>query len=235
MPTYIDWSRDEVVLAADIVRDNGWRMAGPNDARVKALSDLLRGSRDPLPYDTFRNPNGVGRKTADIATQHPDYTGKPTRGGGWDGPVLLDFLADPDGMKAEAARITAVMTNVPGVLTGVTDDDPDFLEGGVVLVSHKRRERNPTLRREKLKATRATGLPLACEVCDRNVDSDFGAIAKADSMVDVHHLAWLSDSGERSIKLKDVIVVCPTCHRALHRAEPRLTPDGLRQRLAAPQ
>jgi 5-methylcytosine-specific restriction protein A len=231
MPTYIDWTRDEVILAADIVRDNGWKMAGPTDPRVMALSGLLRATRDPLPYATFRNPNGVGRKTADIATQHPNYTGKPTKGGSLDQPVLLQFLADPFGMKAEAATIRAAMATVPGVLTGVPEDDPDYLEGGVVLVSHKRRERNPKLRRDKLKAVRATGQPLVCEVCGRDVDADFGAFARADSMVDIHHVTWLSDTGRRSIKLKDVIVVCPTCHRALHRANPRLAPDELRTKM----
>ena len=233
MPKLVDWTRDEVILAADIVRDNGWKAAGPRDQRVVTLSDLLRLSRDPLPYATFRNANGVGRKTADIATQHPNYTGKPTKGGSWDKRVLLEFLADPDRMQKQAARIRAAIGAVPGVLSGVQEDDPDFVEGGVVLVSHKRRERNPKLRREKLKSARATGHPLLCEVCDRDVDSDFSAIAEADSMVDVHHVAWLSESGPRTIKLKDVIIVCPTCHRALHRAEPRLAPDKLRSLLKA--
>lgn len=232
MPKLVDWTRDEVILAADIVRDNGWKAAVKTDQRVVQLSDLLRSTRDPLPYARFRNANGVGRKTADIATQHPNYTGKQTKGGSLDGPVLLEFLADPNGMQREAARIRAAIGAVPGVLTGVPEDDPDFAEGGVVLVSHKRRERNPKLRREKIKAARASGQPLLCEVCDRDVDSDFGAVASADSMVDVHHVTWLSESGVRRIKLADVIVVCPTCHRALHCAKPRLTPAGLRSLLA---
>jgi hypothetical protein len=74
----------EVVLACALVRDNGWRSLTPNDHRVVELSELLQlYTEHPIEErgPDFRNPNGVARKTADIATQHPNYAGKPTNGG----------------------------------------------------------------------------------------------------------------------------------------------------------
>ncbi|WP_343449841.1 hypothetical protein [Micromonospora oryzae] len=63
-----DWTRDEIILACDLVLANGWRQLDANDERVRALSDLLqspaihRGRRNP----DFRNPAGVALKTYNI-------------------------------------------------------------------------------------------------------------------------------------------------------------------------
>ena len=74
------------------------------------LSDLLQ--RLPIhPMDVrgpkFRNPNGVARKTYDLATRHPDYHGTPTRGGAGDLVVLQEFLDDGPKMSAIADAIRA--------------------------------------------------------------------------------------------------------------------------------
>ena len=96
------WSRDELILACDLVRENDWKGMGASDPRVQALSDLLQ----QLPIHPmelrgpkFRNPNGVGRKTWDISTHHPDYTGAPTNAGATDLEVLRDFLEREDEMR----------------------------------------------------------------------------------------------------------------------------------------
>jgi hypothetical protein len=82
-----DWARDKIILACDLVMANGWKGLDAQDGRVIELSALLQ----LLPVhthadrnETFRNPNGVARKTFDIATRHPDYRGKPTKGGALD-------------------------------------------------------------------------------------------------------------------------------------------------------
>jgi 5-methylcytosine-specific restriction protein A len=67
------WKRDEIVLACDLVRQHDWHALNDTNSAVIELSDLLR--RLPihppqLRGPTFRNPNGVARKTVDIATQH---------------------------------------------------------------------------------------------------------------------------------------------------------------------
>lgn len=113
------WSRDELILACDLVRENNWKGLSPADPRVIALSDLLQ----QLPIHPpevrgrkFRNPNGVGRKTYDIATHHPDYTGKPTNAGALDVEVLHCFLEREFEMREVARSIRE------GIVSGDLDD-----------------------------------------------------------------------------------------------------------------
>src|SRR5690349_17009981 len=93
-----NWEWDEVVLACDLVVKNDWRGLYPDDPRVQELSVLLRGLPLHNP-DTrlpdFRNPNGVGRKSFDIATAHPAYHGVRTHGGATDRKVVAEFIAHP--------------------------------------------------------------------------------------------------------------------------------------------
>jgi hypothetical protein len=63
---------------------NGGRSLPAENREVIALPELLQGMMlHPLDVRKadFRNPNGVGRKTADIATALPGYAGRPTNGG----------------------------------------------------------------------------------------------------------------------------------------------------------
>jgi hypothetical protein len=105
-----DWEWDEIVLACDLVAQNGWRQLPAEDPRVIELSRLLQKmSIHPAEVrgDKFRNPNGVGRKTADLATNRPGYPGKPTNGGRRDKEVIERFLLEPDVMHAMAESIRA--------------------------------------------------------------------------------------------------------------------------------
>jgi len=96
-----DWTRDEIILACDLVRANGWRELRADRREVIELSVLLRRywvAQGEELGDTFRNANGVGRKTTDIAAQHPDYVGKPTRGNKLDRVILDEFRDQPNEM-----------------------------------------------------------------------------------------------------------------------------------------
>jgi hypothetical protein len=102
------WTRDEVVLACDLVVQNGWRELRTQDPRVQQLSELLRSMAiHPVieRLENFRSPDAVSRKTTDLATAHPDYPGARTRGGRIDREVIQEFMADPARMAAVAASI----------------------------------------------------------------------------------------------------------------------------------
>jgi 5-methylcytosine-specific restriction protein A len=107
------WHRDEIVLACQLVYQHRWRPLGDTDPRVIELSGLLQElPLHPLKVrgSTFRNPNGVARKTSDLATQHPEYAGATTHGNKNDGIVVREFLADPQRMTAVADAIRASVT-----------------------------------------------------------------------------------------------------------------------------
>lgn len=162
------WEWDEIVLACALVARNEWRGLGDHRPEVVELSGLLQrlsgapaGDRGP----TFRNPAGVARKTADIATRHPDYLGKPTNGNRMDREVLAGFLDDPEQMFAQEAAIRAVTTE--GVVAAeIPDVDLGVDEGRALERTHLRRERDPALRARKIRVVLADGGTLACEVCD---------------------------------------------------------------------
>lgn len=71
---------------------------------------------------------------------------------------------------------------------------------------------------------------LSCQVCAFNFEECYGDIGK--NFIEVHHLFQLSSSvGARDTTLNDVRVVCPNCHRMMHRKTPPYTVEELRSRL----
>ena len=83
-------------------------------------------------------------------------------------------------------------------------------EGHLVMQAGTKRERDPKVRSAALKAHGYT-----CVVCGLKPADVYGAFAKRS--LDVHHLKPLASGGKRSATtLRDIILVCPTCHRVLH-------------------
>lgn len=228
----IDWAYEEIVLAAQLVKNNQWRGMNDTDAPVVALSELLRiarlhalEGREPK----FRNSNGVARKTWDIATQHPDYQGAKTRGNRLDSVVLNAFLARPDRMDREAAAIWKALESGEQPLDEVEDLDVSHGEGRLLMSLHVRRERNRPLRAKKIKSVRNAGTPLACEVCEFNFEIFYGE--RGEGYVEVHHVVPLYVSGEVETRLDDLALLCSNCHRMIHRL-PWLTPAQLMESVA---
>lgn len=75
--------------------------------------------------DSFRPANSVHRKTWDLATRHPDYTGKPTRGNHLDAEVLRRFLASEDDMELRARSVRGrLSTATPSSLSAPVTPTP---------------------------------------------------------------------------------------------------------------
>ncbi|WP_018351635.1 HNH endonuclease [Longispora albida] len=229
-----DWTRDEVILATELVADNHWTQLAENDPRVIELSALLQSPAiHPLEgrSPTFRNPNGVVRKTADIATRHPSYKKKPTNGGSWEKLVIEAFIDDPDSMRAEAKALKAILrSEETAEHPAVTDPDLDghsAEEGQLLLRQHLRRERNPRLKVKKLAEARRKGQVIACEVCGFDFKQVYGD--HGHEYIECHHRTPLSVTGQVTTKLADLALICSNCHRMIHRkADNWLTIDQLK-------
>jgi 5-methylcytosine-specific restriction protein A len=226
-----DWTADEVILACDLVARNGWRQLEDSDPRVIELSALLQ--RLPLhpPYlrrPDFRNPNGVARKTADIATAHPDYRGVPTHGGATDRRVITAFLANPGEMtaKAQALRAAASAGEFDGVTGPVDDEDEGASEGRLLIRLHVTRERSRRLRQRKLEAVQRSGQTIACEACGFDFEQTYGE--RGHGYIECHHVLPLHAIGDRRTRLQDLALLCANCHRMIHVRSPWLTPTELR-------
>ncbi|WP_328452003.1 HNH endonuclease [Amycolatopsis sp. NBC_00438] len=226
------WLESELVLVCDLVAANGWNMLRAHEPQVIEVSQLLQLLPLHPPQSrgtTFRNPNSVQRKTADIATQHPDYRGKPTRGGKLDKEILRAFLDRPVEMHAQADAIRAGITSgtlitLPAVSD--LDDEEAIVEGRVLVLLHLRRERNSKLRAEKLDQVLAARGCLACEVCGFDFERTYGE--RGARYAEVHHVVPLHVTGPTKTRLDDLVVLCANCHRMIHRGAQWLTPAQLR-------
>ncbi|MEJ3404212.1 HNH endonuclease [Rathayibacter sp. YIM 133350] len=144
-------------------------------------------------------------------------------------PVLLAFLADPDGMAREARAIRQAFEDGIEPLPEAAEDLAEAVEGRILLARHVRRERNPKLRARKIKSVRDAGLQVACEVCGFDFEARYGARGR--DYIEVHHVIPLYVSGERTTRLSDLALLCSNCHRMIHR-RPWVGPAELRELLA---
>src|SRR5690606_36956627 len=91
--------------------------------------------------------------------------------------------------------------------------DSGFVEGNKVRRTHLKIERNAALRREFF-LVRPTSI---CDVCQTDTHLTY---TWTERIIDLHHLLPLS-SGTRvevtGTTLDDLVPVCPSCHRAVHR------------------
>ncbi|MFL6115635.1 MAG: HNH endonuclease [Catenulispora sp.] len=228
-----NWTRDEIILACEIVVDNDWHWLPATDRRVLELSRLLQ-QADIHPLESrapdFRNLNGVARKTADIATHHPDYAGKPTNGNQLDSEVLQDFLSDPGHMLATASAIReALVERERSPLNRATDLDIESgfesHEGRVLMRRHLTRERDPKLRNRKIAAARRVTGRVACEACGFDFAQAYGE--RGMDFIECHHRVPLHVSGPTKTRLDDLVLLCSNCHRIIHRRVPWLTFEQL--------
>ena len=179
--------------------------------------------------DTFRNPQGVALKSANIMSCHPAYVGAPTHSAKLDQAVVDDFVDDEAMMLNVAQQIVQLMK---GGASPAYPETPEYhgREGGLLVAAHLRRERDHGVREAKLKWAIKNDVRLECEVCGLFMEDLYGSRGR--DYVEVHHLTPLHVSGETTTKPSDLAILCANCHRMVHRA-PWTTPEELRKSLTA--
>lgn len=228
------WTRDELILACDVVARNGWQGLSSSDPRIAELSDLLQLLAAYPPEQRaaeYRNRNGAAYKTLNIASFHPDYQGNPTNGGQLDREVLHDFLDHPKEMAQAAELLRDGLRE--GILEPVLpedeeedDEESSAPEGRVLYRRHRTRERNKGLRKKKIDSVLKRGGTLACEACGFDFGQFYGD--RGAGYIECHHVVPLHEAGESTTKLSDLALICSNCHRMIHRRAPWPTPAELR-------
>jgi 5-methylcytosine-specific restriction enzyme A len=222
------WTRDEIVLACALVAANGWRTVAQEKPEVVELSRLLQ-TRAIHPLDgrasDFRNPAGVERKTGDLVSCLPGH--RRTNGNRLDVEVVDAFRVRPEAMREEARIIRLALQEWGDEPHSI--EDPDLLddadEGGAVLRSHLRRERNANLRRRKIAEVRRQGRELACEACGFNFEAAYGG--RGAGFIECHHRNPLHETGPVKTRLADLALICSNCHRMIHRTATWLSVEEL--------
>ncbi|MFD7768801.1 HNH endonuclease [Streptomyces sp. NPDC059787] len=238
------WTEDELVLVGALVVKNDWHELRTSDQEVQELSELLRSLplHDPaiLELPGFRSPGSVSRKTSDFATNYGPYRGKRTRCGS---PTLRMIKAFTE---RETEMLQAVEALRGGISSGelhllphqpdeVNDDGSMAIEGRLLTRWALARERDPHLRKLKIKQVRDSGQPLRCEACGFDFALTYGELG--DGYIEVHHITPLYVSGPRETRLADLACLCANCHRMCHRTRPGeswRTPSAIRELIRKP-
>lgn len=136
---------------------------------------------------------------------------------------------------AREIRVAIERREIPthSYLETEVDEEEGVAEGRLLLAHHRRRERDPGLRRKKIEAHKKQGLPIVCEVCSFDFGRTYGS--KGTDYIEVHQVLPLHVSGETRTKLGDLAMLCANCHRMIHRGRPWLAPAELRELIHAEQ
>jgi 5-methylcytosine-specific restriction protein A len=210
-----NWTREEVILALDLFFDCAGSVPSENDDRVKDLSKLLRS----FPHhshasrkESFRNAAGVVFKLQNLRQV---ATGKGLGNTSKvDREVWEEFGNNPLQTK-EIAKLIRDSAEAIGEVHEEPSEYETFREGRIVTETHRRRERDPKLRRRLLAQRRKRG-PLKCDMCGMTASVNVAGLE--DAMFEAHHVLPLASSLERKTKLADMALLCANCHRMIHRA-----------------
>jgi 5-methylcytosine-specific restriction protein A len=209
-----DWTRDETILALELLMRSEMHPPGKSSAEVGALSELLRA----MPFhpahsrkENFRNVDGVYLKLQNLRAcgVRSQISSSIMDRAVWD-----EFYQKPDRLRAAAERVRAAVEYLASETDDEHSDDAEE-EGGVQMRAHRRRERSPKLRGRLLAGTRAKHGCLVCAACGFKSKSEY---ALGDVQFEAHHLALLSITGPRTTRIGDLALLCANCHRLVHAA-----------------
>jgi len=149
-------------------------------------------------------------------------------GGGGDRRVWEEWAHRPEDLAKAVALIRARGETDDAPADTGEDEEHEAPEGRILYREHRRYERDRKLVAKKKAAVLKQTGRLACEVCDFESSEAYDV----EGVIDVHHIMPLHKIGETVTTLK--AMVCPTCHRVLHKHRPLITPAELRAKRSGP-
>lgn len=228
-----DWTREEMVLALNLYHRVDALHLSAEDPAVIQLSQQLR----TLPFhppatraDTFRNPTGIVMTLRTFMRYDAKYGFRGLRGGALGRLLWSEFHERRTELHQLAESILAASVELQR-LEPTAAESEEFFEGGVLFRWHRLRERNVRLvRRKKAEVLKASGR-LKCEACSFDFADTYGPAGEG--FIECHHRLPLNHSSvRRSVRVEDLALVCSNCHRILHRRQPMMSVDQLRDTLA---
>lgn len=219
------WQRDELILALDLYfrhRPDTIRKEHPEVAALSEVLNALPIHPDRPDAARFRNVNGTYMKLCNFLALDPEYEGKGLEAGGKLEQVVWDeFAHDRNRLAKVALAIRRSYKIVEPSGIAEAEEEEAFPEGKVLYRLHRVHERNKGLvELAKERAWREHGR-LACTACTFDFEAVYGPLGKG--FMEAHHLLPLAELvGERVSRVGDLALVCPNCHRMLHRRRPWL-------------
>lgn len=228
------WDKAEIILALDLYLNHESATKHGSVAEIESLSATLRsvGRHDLVADpDRFRNPNGVATKLANLQYLDPDDEAKGLSGASQlDREVWGQYHDKPELVHQIAESIRSSLAGNPNEdleLSPIDDQEAEFPEGRYLYRMHVMRERNPKAVRAVKQEAEKRG-ELRCCICGFDFYRVYGDLGKG--YIECHHTKPISEyrRGDTT-RAEDLTLVCPNCHRMLHRHKPLLMPEELKE------
>jgi 5-methylcytosine-specific restriction enzyme A len=222
------WTREELLLALDLLFRLGKKSEGAKHPEVVRLSQALGGlplHRQRGHFDTFRSPSSVAMKLANFLAHDPDYSGVGlTRGNRLERNIWDEYSSDPERLREVA---TAIVAGSAEASTTLETSNDEFVEGDVLARIHLLRERDERAVAAKKKEVHQRTERLECEVCGFDFELTYGELGRG--FAECHHTLPLSQAvGRRKVRLSDLAILCANCHRMIHRTRPLMSVEEFR-------
>lgn len=135
-----------------------------------------------------------------------------------------DKISDEYLIEWSKLAVGAMMSLLTIENIGKEDKKTDYLEGRISQVMVNRYERNPVNRELCLAAN-----GYKCKICGFEFEKKYGEIGH--NFIHVHHIEMISSFGGNYYldPVNDLIPVCPNCHAMLHRTNPPIKPNELKE------
>jgi 5-methylcytosine-specific restriction protein A len=234
------WTRDALILALHLYLHNRKSPPGASSAAVADLSRLLNQMDPTSAASNYPNAADVYMKLMNFRDIDPAHTPGGKRGpsqGSKDDQAVWDLFAHRlPHLDSAVASLTAILGG-ESANSGIDEpDEPeieDCEEGRIFTRLHRFRERNRKLVADfKAWSLKKHGQLLCCG-CDMDFAIKYGAMA--DRLIDVHHTRPIHamKPGDKTAP-DDLVLLCVSCHRAVHSERQWLSVDELRLRLGKP-
>ena len=127
-------------------------------------------------------------------------------------------------LKAASACLALILSLLPieSVDPDLDQDNAGFVEGGQLRIETNKYERHPSNRAAAIAIHGAQ-----CKVCHFDFEETYGEIGSG--LIEVHHILPVSKMGGEYFvnPAKDLVPLCPNCHRMVHMTDPPLTVEAL--------
>ena len=191
-----------------------------------ALAGRLGNSLQPR----FRNPNGVYMKLCNFLHLDPNYPGEGLSSvSAMDREVWDRYSSQREELHrlAESIRSSIRSTEKLSAEVSVNDEESEFPEGALKYRQHVSRERNRTLVRTAKQRYKHEHGRVNCEICGFDFYAVYGDIGE--DFIECHHTVPVSELNSNSTtRIEDIALLCPNCHRIVHRRRPWLRLEELR-------
>ncbi len=235
------WTRDEWIVALAFYHRHRGNVPSKTSAEIKQLSDVLRRLREEIfkniskeEQKKFRNPNGVYLQVMALAGLDPEHSGKGISNVA---QLARAVWEDYGGQTDQASNLAKLILDAPKAKDKEpVIEKPDGMdyapEGRILSHRHWTRERNSKIVKDKKRDFLDRYKDIFCEVCDFNYRKTYGE--RGDGYIECHHIKPLSELGAHTRpRLDDLILICASCHRIIHRKKPWLEPQDVKTLLSS--